>query len=260
MPLARRLSPVEGIEVGTYYVEWTVKMRLLALSALAAPASLLAQEAVPRFAFEIRAGYSHSTQSLGRTGILGGGSTGLGYVAFEKMSAAPVLGGGVTGYIAGPFSLRLTADRTLGAKADGQWFCEGFSPCPSVLQLVEGDVGLWSVGADLQVHLATSGWTVHPVASLGVSRRSYQLRWDAPVDEVPIPTAYDRTSYHLRPGLGILARVGPAILLLEASATVGSFGAERPLFIEGTVPVDNEGDPETQVDLGVTVGLRLPIG
>lgn len=213
---------------------------------------------LPRLTLEGRAGYTNPTRALGRTGVLNT-SEGIGYASFEKADGTPVFGAGATARVAGPFSLRILADYALETETRGQWFCDGLLPCPAVLQPVEGRVRTWSLGADLQVRLPEVAWRIEPTAFVGVSRRSHRIRWEPFSSDVPIPTAFDQARIYVRPGVGLARSVGGFSLFVEADALIGEFGADRPLFVEGTRPVDQLPAPITQVDLGFTVGARVPL-
>ncbi|MDH3224108.1 MAG: hypothetical protein OEO23_10375, partial [Gemmatimonadota bacterium] len=190
---------------------------------LVAPTALAAQAHNPaRLSFEARAGYTIPTRELGRTGILG--TPRQGYLAFEEMEAGPIFGAGLAAHLSGPFSVRMTGDYAPETDARGQFFCEITTPCPAVLQLVEAQVRRWSVGADLQLRLPHVVAAVEPTLFVGVVRRTHQVRWESPILEVPIPTSYDRSSYYLRPGIGVSRSTGPVALFLEAEAVIGDFG------------------------------------
>jgi hypothetical protein len=79
------------------------------------------------------------------------------------------------------------------------------------------------------------------------------------VPEVPIPTSSDQTSTFLRGGFGASRSVGPASLFVELEALVDSFGRELPLLVEGSVPPDELGAPDTLVDFGAAAGVRIRI-
>lgn len=235
-----------------------VSVWVLALTCLMGSGDLVAQDRdLPRFSVEARAGYTNPTRELGRTPVLQESQTALGYVAFGEVEATPVLGVGATARLHGPLSLRLLADYGLETSVEGQWFCDVIAPCPAVLQLVKGDVRTWSVGADLRLALPQIAWGLEPTAFVGVARRSYRIRWNSPIPEVPIPTAHDQANYHLRPGLGVARTFGSVAFFAEADASIGDFGAELPVLIEGTTPSDDLGDRGTQFDIGLSVGARF---
>lgn len=211
-----------------------------------------------RFSLEGRMGYVYPLRDLGRTAPLGSPATG--FAAFGQAEDTPTFGLGFTTKLGRTFSLRITGDYALETVVSGQWFCEGFSPCPAVLQLVDGRLDSWSVGADLRLRLSGGTHGFEPTAFLGVARRSFDLRWGAPVPEVPIPTAFQKAGWYLRPGLGLSRTVGSVSLFTEAEALVGRFGAAPPLFIEGYTPADTMPARPIQLDLGFSVGIRIPIG
>lgn len=237
-------------------------MRILSLSLLALVGvvpSLSAQQAeTARFALEGRVGYVKPLRDLGRTAALGAPATG--YAAFGQAEGTPTFGLGFTTALGGAVSLRAVADYALETTVSGQWFCEGISVCPAVLQLVDGQLKGWSVGADLRLRLADDAWGLEPTVFLGVSRRSYDVRWTAPVPEVPIPTAFDKATWYLRPGLGLSRTVGSVSLFAEAEAAVGRFGSMPPRSIEGFRPADTMPVRPVQLDMGFTGGVRIPIG
>lgn len=238
-----------------------MRVTMLAAVMVALSASVLEAQVAerPRVTFEARVGYDHPLRDLGRTGILRGAATPAGYLAFETIDPGAVFGAGLSARVADPVSVRLLADYSGEREARGQWFCEAFSPCPAVLQIVDGRVRRWSVGVDLQLHLPPAPWGVEPTIFAGVASRGTRIRWDVPNPQVPIPTAYDKTEIVFRPGVGLTRAVGAFSLFVEADASVGGAGDDRPLFIEGTVPPDTLTSPETQVDLGLTVGARFRV-
>lgn len=213
-----------------------------------------------RVTFEVRAGYEDPTRALGRTGLLRNDQTGWGYALFDEVEPAPFVGGGLRAGLTRGLSLRVTLDYGFGSTVDGQWFCDAFSPCPAVLQSLDGTVERWSAGGDLVLELPELGLPVTPHVYLGAVRRSHSLRWSAPIPELPIPTAYDQASWHLRPGFGLSREVGRIRVFGEAEALLGSaFGDARPAFIEGTVPADLGPAPESQIDLAFSLGARLAV-
>lgn len=212
----------------------------------------------PRISFEVRAGYEHPTRALGRTGVLRNGQTGSGYALFEEVEPTTFIGGGLVAELTRGLSLRLTVDYGFESTVDGQWFCDAFAPCPAVLQSLDGRVDRWSAGGDLVMQLPRLGLPVVPHVYLGAVRRSYALRWDVPIPELPIPTAYDQSSWHIRPGFGLSMDMGRFSVFGEAEALFGTaFGDARPAFIEGTVPVDQGPGPESQIDLMFSLGARF---
>lgn len=223
-------------------------------------ASLAAQDrSSPKLTFEARAGLTNPTRDLGRTEVLSQRSAGLGYVVFEEAEVAPVFGAAVTANVSGPFRVRLLTEYGFQREVGGQWFCDALLPCPAVLQLVQGRMRHWSIGGDVQMRLPAVAWDIEPTAFVGVMRRSHRIRWDVPIIEVPIPTAYDHADVYLRPGVGLAKTFGSFAIFVEADAQVGGFGQELPLFIEGTNPVDNDSVPTTQVDFGFTLGARVTL-
>ena len=217
---------------------------------------LLAQGGAPgSVAVLIRGGYRVATQDLGRTGVL----EGAGYVAFDRLDPAPTLGVGIEAPLFGPVAARVLAEYAFEADAVGQWFCDAFSPCPSVLTRVNGRVQRWSALADLRFQPSWGLGPLRPIAFLGVGRREYRLRWNSPVQEVPIPTAFDRAIWFAHTGVGAELSYGAWALLAEADATIGRFGADAPTFVEGTSPADGRGAAISQVDVGVSVGVRFGI-
>jgi hypothetical protein len=227
-----------------------------AASLLLLPVDAVAQTGSFRSVWlEARAGYSFPSTDLGRTAVLNG----VGYVALRRPDPAARLGVGVGFDLAGPFAARITADRTLEASVDGQWFCDAFSPCPAVLILVDGHVRLWTAAADLIFRPATGGWPLEPILFLGTGFRRYSLRWDSPIPEVPIATGFQKRRVFVRPGLGAELERGPWRAFAEVDAAIGGFGVGAPGLIEGTTPPDPTGEPRTQVDISVSAGLRLRV-
>ena len=217
---------------------------------------LLAQGGAPgSVAVLIRGGYRVAMKDLGRTGVL----EGAGYVAFDRLDPTPTLGVGIEAPLFGPVAARVLADYAFEADAVGQWFCDAFSPCPSVLILVDGRVLRWSALADLLFQPSWGVRRLRPIAFLGFGRREYRLRWDSPVPEVPIPTAFDRAIWFAHAGVGAELSCGAWALLVEADGTIGRFGADAPTFVEGTIPADGRGAAISQVDLSVSVGVRFGI-
>lgn len=204
---------------------------------------------------ELRGGYSFPSEGLGRTGVLDG----TGYVAFSRPDPTARLGVGIEFGLVGPLAARITADRALETGADGQWFCDAFSPCPSVLILVDGRMRLWSAAADVVFRPATTGWPLVPTLFIGAGIRDYDLRWESPIPEVPIPTEFRNRRVFVRPGLGAELARGGWTAFAEVDAAIGGFGTSAPLFIEGTTPPDQMGEPPRQVDIGISLGLRLRV-
>ena len=224
-------------------------------------AASLALTAVPVFAqndargpvtVEVRGGYLVAMQDLGRTRVL----QGAGYVAFDRLDPTVTLGAGIEAHLFGPLAARVIADYAFGTDATGQWFCDAFLPCPSVLIRVTGVVRRWSALADLLLRPSWAVGPLRPTAFAGVGRREYRLRWDSPVPEVPIPTALDRATWFARTGVGAELSRGAWALFAEADATIGRFGADAPTFIEGTIPADGLASATSQVDIGLSVGVR----
>lgn len=218
--------------------------------ALCAPSNALGQD--PPFGFELRAGFVSPTSELGRTEVL----QGAGYVVFDEPGTAATLGGAVLARVSGPWSLRVSVDHQFDTDVDGAWYCAPFVACPAVLIEPEGQLRRWVLGADVRLRALSVPGPVQPVVFAGGGVRWSRLRWSSPIDEVPIPQAFDQQDFFWRLGLGASGRVGPVELFGEAGGTVGPFGVESEQYIEGLVPDGRE----TGLDVGVIAGVRIGIG
>lgn len=205
--------------------------------------------------FEVRGGYLVAMRDLGRTQVL----EGAGYVAFDRLDPTATLAAGIEVPLLPPVALRLMVDYALETNAKGQWFCDAFSPCPSVLILVDGKARRWSALGDLRLRPSWAVGPLRPTAFFGVGRREYRLRWESPVPEVPIPRAFDRGIWVAHTGVGAELQRGAWALLAEADVTIGRFGADAPALVEGTTPRDGLGSASGQVDVGLSVGARISL-
>ena len=239
---------------------WVAALVVLGTGPAWVPSAALRAQGVgeARVAFEVRAGYEDPTRDLGRSDLLWNEETGWGYARFQQASGTPFIGGGLRTNIAGGLSLRLNVDYAFQSTVDGQWFCDALTPCPAVLQAFEATVDRWSAGGDLVLSIPQLGLPVTPHVYLGAVRRSYALRWNAPIAEIPIPSAYDEANWFLRPGIGVSRALGRFHVFGEAEALVGnSFQTKTVILFEGTVPVDPGVEPQSQVDLTFSVGARF---
>lgn len=234
--------------------EMKTVITVLAVVLTAAPKLAGQEDRTPRISLEARLGYTRPAGDLGRADSFIGG-----YVAFKEVEAGPSLGGGLSVRLGGPFVARVRADHATETTVGGQWFCDAFTPCPAVLILVDGRVRSWSLGAEIHYRPRPSGWPFEPTVFVGSGRRTRRIRWDSPVPEVPIPTSYDQTDTFLRAGFGGSRTLGPASLFVEVETLLDSFGRDLPLFVEGVVPPDELGDPDTLMELQVSLGVRIGI-
>lgn len=219
-------------------------------------ASTVSAQRPTGFFVEAMAGGSVATQDLGRTGILDDNS----YVGLESTGWTPRLAVAVGRGVAGSVAVRARGTYDFEVPVRSQWFCDGFTPCPASLVPVSARVGRWSLGGDIQWSPGSARRAFRPFASLGAGVRRTSVAWGSVVAGFTPSSGYDHDAFYWRPALGLAHDAGGMTLLAEVDATMQSFGAERPQFIEGVTPEDTLGPPERQMDLGISVGLRIPLG
>ena len=107
--------------------------------------------------------------------------------------------------------------------------------------------------------LPRAGLPVTPHVYLGLVRSSYAIRWDAPIPEVPIPSAYDDSTWFLRPGFGLSRAVGRFHVFGEAEALMGhAFQTRTVILTEGTVPPDQSlEEAGAQLNWTFSMGARF---
>jgi hypothetical protein len=206
---------------------------------------------IGRFSVEVRAGYDHPSAELGRTATLESN----GYVDFGQADPGFALGIGASVRLTERLGLRVALDHGFARSVRGQWLCAPFVACPAVIVTADGRLRRWSLSGDLQFAPRLSGCAVRPMVFVGAGWRQHRLGWTTAPD-IPVPTAYHESDAFGRAGIGASRELGPVTLFAELEALFGPFGSGEELFIEGSVPANRN----TQLDMGVTAGIRLGVG